>query len=148
MPVFDYTFTVRAPLSAVARFHRDPRALRQLTPPPLWVQLHHGEPLAEGSVAEFTLWLGFIPLRWRAVHSDVHPEQGFTDTQTRGPLRHWRHTHRFAAVDGRVTRLSEHIEYAYAPGLAGWLSRLLFARPGLWGLFSYRAWATRRALER
>jgi ligand-binding SRPBCC domain-containing protein len=63
-------------------------------------------------------------------------------------LRRWRHTHRFEAVDARTTRVSEHIEYAYAPGLAGWLSRLLFAPPGLWSLFSYRRWVTRRALER
>ena len=80
MPVFDYAFTVRAPLARVAEFHRDTRALQRLSPPPMFVQLHRLEPLAEGSVAEFTLWLGPLPLRWRAVHSNVDPLGGFTDT--------------------------------------------------------------------
>lgn len=148
MPVFDYTFTVRAPLRAVAAFHHDARALRQLSPPPVWVQLHRVEPLAEGSLAEFTLWVGPLPLRWRAVHSDVHPEHGFTDTQTAGPLRRWRHTHRFEAVDAQTTRVREHIDYEHAPGPAGWLTRLLFAPPALRGLFWFRSRVTRRALER
>lgn len=148
MPVFDYTFTVRAPLAAVAEFHRDTRALRRLSPPPLWVQLHRVDPLGEGAVAEFTLWFGPLPVRWRAVHSGVHPEQGFTDTQERGPLQTWRHTHRFEAVSAALTRVREHIEYTYPAGPSGWLARLLFAPPALRFLFAYRQWATRRALER
>lgn len=82
-----------------------------------------------------------------AVHSDVHPLTGFTDTQRRGPLRHWRHTHRFEALDADTTRVSEHIVYEYQPGLAGAPARLLFSPPGLQFLFWYRSWVTRRAVE-
>jgi hypothetical protein len=80
MPTFDFTFTVNAPLADVREFHRDTSALKRLTPPPTIVQLHDVEPLGEGSVSRFTLWVGPLPLRWTAVHRDVS-ERGFTDVQ-------------------------------------------------------------------
>lgn len=141
MPTFDYTFSVNAPLAAVAELHRDTRALKKLTPPPIFVQIHTYEPLAEGARAEFTLWFGPLPLRWQAVHSDVS-EHGFTDTQVRGPLAFWQHTHRFIALAPDRTQISEHIRYAHKPGLRGWFTRLLFNRPGLYLLFSARKWLT------
>ncbi len=146
MPIFHTSFTVAAPLQAVAAFHDDTRTLRKLNPPPIIVQLHRVDPLGEGSVSEFTLWMGPLPIRWRAVHSQVGPN-GFTDTQERGPLAYWKHTHSFTAVDARTTRVNEHIDYEYAPGLKGVFSCLLFGKPGLTFLFAYRAWATRRAVE-
>ncbi len=144
MPVFDYTFTVPAPLEAVARFHHDTRALKRLTPPPIWAQMHHLDPLGEGSVSKFTLWFGPLPFRWVAVHSQVSAN-GFTDTQQSGPMQKWVHTHRFTA-EGGGTRIHEHIEYEHFPGGRGWLTRLLFAPPALSGLFFYRRLVTRAAL--
>jgi ligand-binding SRPBCC domain-containing protein len=145
---FTYSFTVRAPLAAVAEFHRDARALQRLSPPPLIVQLHRVDPMGEGAVADFTLWMGPLPIRWVAVHSNVNPSNGFTDTQQRGPLRSWRHTHRFMAVSADTTRVTEHITYEHHRGLAGILARLLFSPVGLRFLFWYRSWVTRRALEK
>ncbi len=142
MPTFDYTFTVPASVEAVRLFHHDTRALKKLTPPPIFAQIHDYEPLGEGSRAEFTLWFGPLPLRWLAIHSDVS-QRGFTDTQAEGPLASWQHTHRFTPVDATHTRISEHIEYAYKPGLWGWFTRLLFGRPGLLGLFTARNLLTR-----
>ena len=63
MPVFDFSFEVNAPLSVVQAFHHGTAALKQLTPPPTIVQIHSVEPLAEGSVSRFTLWVGPLPLR-------------------------------------------------------------------------------------
>lgn len=145
MPTFDTSFTVPAPLERVAAFHNDTHALKKLNPPPIFAQLHRVDPLGEGSLSEFTLWIGLLPIRWRAVHSGVSLH-GFTDTQERGPLAYWKHTHSFAALDTNTTQISEQIDYQYAPGLKGLLSRLLFGKPGLTLLFAWRAWATRRAL--
>ncbi len=142
MPQFDFYFTVNAPLTAVHAFHHDTRILKKLTPPPLFVQIHAFEPLAEGSRAEFTLWFGPLPLRWTAVHHHVGP-QGFTDRQEKGPLKFWEHTHRFTAVNDHTTHVHEHIEYEHFPGRRGWLSRLLFNKPGLLMLFTARKWLTR-----
>lgn len=147
MPVFDYQFTVRASLAAVSAFHHDARALKRLSPPPMFVQLHRVDALAENSIADFTLWMGLLPIRWTARHSDVSPERGFTDTQQRGPMKFWKHTHRFTAMDATTIRVSEHIEYEHDRGGRGLLSRLLFNPLALRLLFAYRAWVTRRALE-
>lgn len=147
MPIFDYGFEVRAPLPAVAHFHSDARALQRLTPPPIGVQLHRADPLAEGALADFTLWFGPLPVRWVAVHTQVSRLHGFTDTQARGPLQSWRHTHRFERVSEHVTRILDHIEYEYPAGLPGLLARVLFSPLGLRLLFTYRRWVTRRALE-
>jgi len=147
MPIFETSFTVAAPLAAVAAFHSSTLALAQLTPPPIFAQLRHIEPLGEGSRAEFTLWFGPFPVRWSAVHSRVDPLHGFTDTQVSGPLAAWQHTHRFDALDARSTRVREHIEYTYPPGWRGLLPRLLFNPLALRGMFAYRAWATRRLVR-
>ena len=147
MPVFEQAFTVRASLAAVAEFHHDARALKHLTPPPLFVQIHRAEALAEGALTDFTLWLGPIPLRWVAVYARVSSEQGFTDSQQRGPLQAWTHTHQFEALAARHTRVTDHIEYEHAAGWRGWLSRLMFNSLALRGLFAYRAWVTRRMVE-
>jgi ligand-binding SRPBCC domain-containing protein len=147
MPVYDYSITVAAPLEPVRDFQRDSTDLRRLTPPPTIVQLHSIEPLAEGSISEFTLWVGPLPLRWRAVHRDVS-ERGFTDVQASGPAARWEHTHSFVPLaDGR-TEIREHIEYEHARGFWGLVTRVLFSWPSLWFMFGYRRWVTRRALER
>ncbi len=147
MPVFDYSFTVPASLEAVRAFHGDTSALKRLTPPPTIVQLHAIEPLAEGSVSRFTLWVGPLPLRWTAVHRNVSP-RGFTDVQTEGPARKWEHTHTFVPVSATVTEIREHIEYEHKRGFWGVVTRLLFSKPNLTLMFAYRRWATRRFLRR
>lgn len=147
MPVFDYRFTVTASPAAVRDFHHDTSALKILTPPPTIVQLHEIEPLAEGSVSKFTLWVGPLPLHWTAVHRDVS-ELGFTDIQAVGPAKKWEHTHRFIPISDQLTEIHEHIEFEHRRGFWGLVTRFLFSRPNLSVMFSYRKWVTRRHLRR
>ncbi|MBJ42444.1 MAG: hypothetical protein CMJ80_03985 [Planctomycetaceae bacterium] len=142
MPTFDFEFIVNAPLCVVQDFHRDTRALKLLTPPPTVVQLHKIEPLAEGSVSEFTLWVGPLPLKWRAVHHNVGPA-GFTDVQESGPAKKWEHTHTFEIVNPESTRILEHIEFEHRRDFWGIVTRILFARPNLFAMFTYRKLVTR-----
>ena len=143
---FRYEFSVDASLEAVAAVHRNTGALKKLSPPPMIVQLHRIDPMAEGAISEFTLWLGPIPIRWRAVHSQVSVN-GFTDSQENGPMAFWAHTHHFETINDTQTRIHERIEYTHPVGLRGFFTRLLFGKLGSLFLFSYRAWATKRALE-
>ena len=83
------------------------------------MQVHKFEPLSEGSISDFTLWFGPIPIHWVAVHSNVDFPHGFTDTQQQGPMKSWSHTHTFTAESDHVSRVSEHVEYAYRSGWAG-----------------------------
>lgn len=146
MPVFDFAFRVDASPDAVREFHHDTRALCRLTPPPTFVQLHSIEPLGEGSVSRFTLWVGPIPLRWKAVHRDV-TDHGFTDVQAEGPAAKWEHTHAFVPLDDGATEIREHIEFEHERGLAGLLTRVLFSRPNLLAMFTYRMLVTRWCLR-
>ena len=147
MPVFDYAFVVDAPLEAVRDFHSHTSALKRLTPPPTIVQLHSIEPLGEGSVSTFTLWVGPLPLRWKAVHRNV-TDRGFTDVQASGPAAKWEHTHSFVPLDDGTTEIREHIEFEHKRGPWGLVTRLLFSRPNLLLMFGYRAFVTRRCLAR
>lgn len=147
MPTFDFSFLVNAPADAVREFHHDTSALKILTPPPTIVQLKEIEPLGEGSVSRFTLWVGPLPLHWKAVHRDVG-EYGFTDVQTEGPALKWEHTHRFVPVSSQTTRIEEHIEFAHRSGFWGVVTRILFSRPSLFMMFTYRKLITRRSLHR
>jgi ligand-binding SRPBCC domain-containing protein len=142
MPTFNYEFTVDAPQAAVAEFHFDSN-VKTLTPLPIIAQIHYHEPVANGSKSNFTLWFGPLPLHWKVVHSDVD-QNGFTDTQVRGPLKRWQHTHRFSALDDGTTLVSEHIDYEYRSGLAGIMNRLFFSGPALTMLFTMRKLITRR----
>jgi ligand-binding SRPBCC domain-containing protein len=146
MPTFDYTFTVRAPLPDVAAFHHNTQALKLPTPPLVFVKLHKVEPLGEGSVSEFSMWFGPFAVHWVAVHSNVDPLHGFTDTQVEGPLKRWVHTHHFTAEGESLTRIHEHIECEHRSGARGLLTRLLFSPLALRGLFTYRKLITRLSL--
>lgn len=147
MTIFHFSFTVNASLSKVSEFHRDTSVLKRLTPPPIFAQIHSFEPLGENSKASFTLWFGPIPIRWEAVHQNVD-QNGFTDSQVRGPLKRWRHTHRFTATGERRTRIDEHIEYEHHAGLRGLPSRLLFSKLALRSLFTARMLITRVYMQR
>ncbi|MEM9712945.1 MAG: cyclase [Actinomycetota bacterium] len=143
MPVFDFRFTVDASLEQVSAFHHGTEVLQQLTPPPTIMRVHEAEPLGEGSVSRFTVWFGPLPIRWEATHSDVS-ENGFTDTQTSGPMRRWVHTHRFSEIAPGTVEVHEHIEYEHGGGAWGVLTRLLFSKPALLAQFTFRKLVTRR----
>lgn len=141
MAQYRHRVEVEASLTAVSDFHSDSRALRTLTPPPIWVQFHQVEPLAEGSVADFTMWLGPLPVRWTAVHSQVTPH-GFIDTQKRGPFKKWVHRHRFQELGNGRTAVLDEIEAE--PG--NLVSRFMWLTLPI--LFAYRGWQTRRICQK
>jgi ligand-binding SRPBCC domain-containing protein len=146
MKEFRHRFRVAAPLDDVTAFHRDTRALKFLTPPPVYVQFHHVEPVGENSRSEFTMWVGPVPIRWVALHTEYDPKKGFVDTQVDGPFQRWVHQHSFSAVDEGTTEVSDSIQaelgaHPFWKLVGGfmWISLPL--------LFTYRAWVTRRRLE-
>jgi ligand-binding SRPBCC domain-containing protein len=143
---YHHAFRVRAPVRAVAEFHRHVRVLKQLTPFPIFIHFNHVEPMGEGSTVDFTLWFGPVPVRWVAVHSDLGPE-GFTDTQVEGPFEHWVHRHEFIEIDEHSTEVVDDIqaEHGRFPW-KGLISR--FMRITLPILFAYRAWRTRQIVEK
>lgn len=147
MLVFESRFRVEAPLEAVSAFHFQTGILRALTPPLMIMQVHRFDALGEGSIGDFTIWMGPIPVRWTARHEGVTSD-GFFDIQLSGPMKSWRHSHRFVRAGESATEVCDRIEYEHDSGLRGMWSRLLFPGPALRVLFLYRAWATRRGVRR
>ena len=144
---FQHKFLVEAPISKVAEFHQDTRSLKGLTPPPIYVSFNEIQPLAENSVADFTMWLGPLPVRWVAMHSNVKPLNGFTDTQLSGPFEQWVHQHAFQSLGPNRTEIIDTVEAQPSNHVFwGLVSRFMWLN--LPFLFAYRAWRTRKALEK
>ena len=141
-----HRFIVNAPIAAVAGFHSRPATMGAITPPPIIAQVHEAPAiLSEGSVMRFTLWMGPLPLRWRARMSNVGPG-GFVDTMERGPFKTWVHQHSFIALDDARTEVIDSLHIEPSDNPFWWLvghSMML----GLPALFAYRSWRTRRLLE-
>ncbi|MEZ4656833.1 MAG: hypothetical protein R2911_04620 [Caldilineaceae bacterium] len=144
---YTHKFEVRAPLAAVADFHQRASSMAAITPPPIITQMHQAPAtLADGAEMAFTLWLGPLPIRWRARIEQRGPHS-FIDRQISGPFAKWVHQHTFHAVDTKRTIVMDEIEAELKPhlfwkiiGASMWLNLPI--------LFAYRGWKTRRLLER
>ena len=144
---YQHRFRVRAPLEAVADFHSRSASLAAITPPPVVVRVHRAPEIQrEGDEMDFTVWLGPLPVRWLACIENVSAT-GFTDLQVRGPFNAWIHRHSFVRVDEQTTDVVDEVTVElrahplWGPvGLGMWLTLPL--------LFAYRAWKTKRILER
>jgi ligand-binding SRPBCC domain-containing protein len=144
--LYRHSFEVRAPQAAVAAFHQNPQSMGAITPPPIIVQMHSAPPrLTEGAQMDFTLWLGPLPIRWRAQIEQVTPIS-FVDRQLAGPFGSWRHLHTYVAIDAEKTLVLDNVQVELSrrwfwklAGLGMWLSLPL--------LFAYRGWKTRRLLS-
>jgi ligand-binding SRPBCC domain-containing protein len=143
---FRSSFRVAAPQEAVSAFHQDPKVLGWLTPFPIVLRFHHVQPVEEGSVFKFTIWLAILPVPWVARHQEIAFPDGFVDEQIKGPFKHWVHHHRFVEIDEGHTEVVDEIEASFRPHLL-WGPVGVFMWLTLPLLFVYRAWKTRRLLE-
>ncbi len=147
MKQYTHQTYLKASIDHVAKFHHDPQAIKFLTPPPVFVQIHRAEPLAENSKAEFTFWLGPIPVRWKALHTRVDLMHGFTDTQVVGPFQFWAHRHAFTELGAHSTLVIDEIQAEYGTNLwSGLISRIMWLNLPI--LFGYRGWVMKRLLEK
>ncbi len=143
---YRHLFRVRAPLTAVADFHKQAKSMAAITPPVIPVQMEQApQRLDAGDQMAFTMWLGPLPVKWRAYIGQLS-STGFQDHQLEGPFRYWVHRHMFFQVDEHTTEVVDEVRAGlrwhplWAPvGLSMWL--------GLPLLFAFRGWKTRRLLE-
>ncbi|MBR8828627.1 MAG: SRPBCC family protein [Gomphosphaeria aponina SAG 52.96 = DSM 107014] len=141
---FDYSTLINAPIEVVWSFHEREDILQLLTPPwqPVKIIRREGG-LKVGAISEFCIFLGPIPVRWVARHTEYEQYRLFVDQQIEGPMKYWLHRHQFVAENGK-TNLTDSIEYAL-PG--GWLVELLlgwWVNSRLQDMFRYRHEVTHR----
>lgn len=139
---------IQAPVETVWAFHERPDVLDILTPPwqPVEVLRREGG-LQAGAETEFCLYLGPLPIRWLAQHTDDYePYRLFTDIQLEGPFDHWAHRHQFIP-EGDRTRLTDTISFSLP---FHWISNPLLGglmRSQLDELFEFRHHVTRHECE-
>jgi ligand-binding SRPBCC domain-containing protein len=144
---FEHQFTVHAPLHEVVEFHRHAAGLKALTPPIAFMRFDLlPDPIRQGAVLRFRMWLGPIPVRWES-HFPEMTATGFVDTQGCGPFGSWEHRHTFRAVSADVTEVVDHIDAHLRPHLwYGFVGMLMWLTLPV--LFMYRLQQTQRLLER
>jgi len=149
-PASTHTFikksVMKTTLDKMMQFHEHPNAFSKLTPPPIFVKVHRDDrtSITQGEI-EFTLWVGFIPVKWLACHEAGPTDSSFVDYMINGPMAYWRHEHIFTEVDDGI-ELTDRITLAHKSGLQGILTRLMFDGIPLKFLFFYRHLRTRLAI--
>src|SRR5690349_3523698 len=85
--IYETSSTIKTSMEKIIAFHEDPKALSQLTPPPIFVQLREDRRISftEGDLL-FTLWFGFIPINWHARHEAGQTKTSFVDVMVEGPM--------------------------------------------------------------
>jgi hypothetical protein len=139
---------IAAPPAAVFAFHESPGALLRLVPPWEKVMLEEGGgSITPGSRVVLKTWVGPVPLRWVAEHTEYEPGRMFADRQVSGPFASWSHRHMCLDDGAGGTILRDEVDYE--PPL-GWLGRRLggrFVEEKLRKMFDFRHEATRRIVE-
>jgi len=105
-----YRTIVDSPLPEVLAWHARPGSIRRLMPPWQPLTVHEESPSLERGRAVLRLPGG---LSWVAEHHPLDLDdlggQGFVDVLANLPLR-WRHTHRFEAVEGLSTQITDTVD--------------------------------------
>lgn len=105
---------------AVFRWHEREGALERLTPP--WADmsvLRKDGGIRDGAEVELEVRAGPIPFRWHLRHTDFQEGRQFADEQVSGPMKRWRHVHRFLDGEGGGTLLEDQVDMEPPLGFAG-----------------------------
>ncbi len=155
MAYFKQRFRVNAPLSAVWLFHEDPKALRDLTPPPFDVQIVQiDRPLKAGARLQFRLGIGPVGVLWDVIYDEFDPYQpgkaqcSFVDRTVRGPFHTWLHRHTFKDLGDETSAVADEAWFELIGGPLGKPINWLLVWPAIAVLFLYRRIKTRRMLGR
>jgi ligand-binding SRPBCC domain-containing protein len=121
-------------------FFSVPENLGRLTPPEYDFQILTPPPVVmrRGTMIDYVIRIGGIPMRWRSLITDYDPPGRFVDQQLRGPYDFWHHSHRFEPTDGG-TRIVDEVRYALPFGPLGRLVHALLVGRQLRKLFDFRA---------
>ena len=135
---FEYSTMIDAPVEKVFSFHERPDAIRVLTPWWLFPSIERlrGKGLEEGVEVVVTT-MGVT--KWHAKHVAFERNKLFVDEMVSGPMKSWRHEHRFTKQE-HGTLLTDSIDYV--PIGPQWPVKM-----GLGLLFRFRHSVTKKLCE-
>ena len=122
MAVFETSLVLNAPLERVFDFSIRPANIMRISPPTLGLKfVDPPETYALGTKFEFKVqaWGTVQTSHFEIVEFD-HPNR-FVEVQLKGPMKSWRHEHRFAVNAEGQTVVSNRIEFTPPGGLVGLL---------------------------
>ncbi len=122
MAVFETSLVLNAPLERVFDFAIRPENIARISPPVLGLRfVNPPEEYTLGSKFEFKVqaWGTVQTSHFEIVEFD-RPNV-FVEIQLKGPMKSWRHEHRFASNADGQTVVSNRIEFAPPGGLVGML---------------------------
>ncbi|MEP7286279.1 MAG: SRPBCC family protein [Chloroflexota bacterium] len=153
MARFKQTFKVSASLSEVWQLHDDPKALIELTPPPVQVKiLEMDRPLKAGANLRFRLGLGPFGVVWHAIYDEFEPYKPgiaqchFVDREVSGPFHKWTHRHTFDDLGDGSATVTDDAQFELIGGSFGGIVTALVAWPAIAFMFLFRRFKTRRML--
>jgi ligand-binding SRPBCC domain-containing protein len=128
------------PRDEVFAFFSSPENLSRITPESLGFHILTPSPIVTkaGAVIDYTIHLGFFPVRWRTLITTYEPPYQFVDEQIKGPYSFWHHRHSFRSV-GEGTEMQDVVNYVLPGWLVGDFAHFLIVRRQLEAIFDYRA---------
>ena len=90
-----------------------------------------------GSIIDYVIRIGLIPMRWTTAISNYDPPHSFTDVQLKGPYSLWHHTHTFKSVEGG-TMIADHVRYGLPFGILGRIVHFFKVKRDVQKIFEYR----------
>jgi hypothetical protein len=134
------TQTLPNPLSRVFPFFEKPENLARITPRNLGFRILTPSPIVMkvGTLVDYTIRLGGIPVRWRTLITTYEPPFQFVDEQIKGPYAFWHHRHLFRDLGGS-TEMRDVVHYALPAGILGTLAHALYIRRRLEQIFRHRS---------
>jgi hypothetical protein len=131
---------IDAPIEEVFAFFSKPENLGVITPPKMGfriIERPHG--MAVGALTSYRVRIGPVPIRWQTRIERWQPNEGFVDSQLRGPYHCWWHEHRFKADGAGRTIMEDRVLYTPPLGVLGRLVNHFFIRSELSAIFAHRA---------
>ena len=125
--------------SIVFGWHTRLGAFGRLTPP--WVRV---EPvrseggIRDGGEVDLRIHRGPLSIRWLLRHRDYIQDAQFCDEQVSGPMKSWKHVHKFNKLAEGGTRLLDEISLELPAGSLGRTFGASFVRQELARLFRFR----------
>ncbi len=95
-------------------------------------------PLKEGQMISYEVTpLPFFKTKWVSKITNIDYPNQFTDIQTEGPYKSWKHTHKLESTpEGCI--MIDHIEYEVPFGILGQLIHPIIVKPQLDAIFEHR----------
>lgn len=139
--VFEKSVFLPASPEAVFEFHNNPHNMLKIMPDLGMIRVKNAMETARvGETFEIEVGFFLFTLRWKGVWQEVTSPTLLADGVVQGPMRHFRHEHRFSPENGG-TRMTDHLELV-PKLLPKSLTRILLP-PFLSLMFAFRHRATK-----